>query len=188
MLYPISVPIPNSSDDLIGYINAQGRVVVPPSYAGGSYFFEGKASVIAANGTSGFIDNSGNLAVPFRFSGLGIFKDGLCSINGGYIDHEGNWFIEPRYLVTGEFSEGRAFVSTDGERFGVIDYSGETSFSRNLNGAATSATVWRPSCVRVDGATLTTSEVTEFRVSLKDRERVLFGMELLPSKLMAVGD
>jgi hypothetical protein len=125
MLYPISIPRANSAEDLIGFIDAQGHVVVQPSYAGGSYFFEGKASVVDLNGKSGFIDYSGALVIPWRFQGLGKFKDGLCAINGGFIDHAGKWFIEPRFLVTGGFSEGRAFVSLDGETFGFIDLKGQ---------------------------------------------------------------
>ena len=69
MLYPISVPKPNSAEDLVGFISAEGQVVVRPSYAGGSYFFEGKASVVDGSGKSGFIDDLGNLVIPCRFEG-----------------------------------------------------------------------------------------------------------------------
>ncbi|HEX6466938.1 MAG TPA: WG repeat-containing protein, partial [Terriglobales bacterium] len=124
MLYPISTPKPNSADDLIGFIDSYGRVIVQPLYAAGSFFFEGKASVVDWNGKSGFIDNTGNLAIPCEFQGLGNFKDGLCAQSGGYIDHIGDWFIEPRFIVASDFSEGRAFASTDGESFGFIDFSG----------------------------------------------------------------
>lgn len=124
MLYPISTPKPNSADDLIGFIDSYGRVIVQPLYAAGSFFFEGKASVVDWNGKSGFIDNTGNLAIPCEFQGLGNFKDGLCAQSGGYIDHVGDWFIEPRFIVASDFSEGRAFASTDGESFGFIDFSG----------------------------------------------------------------
>src|SRR5258708_3032558 len=109
MLYPITIPRPNSLEDLVGFIDENGRVTVAPSYAGGSYFFEGKASVVDGNGKSGFIDYLGNLLIPCGFSGLGKFRNGLCSINGGFIDHSGNWLIEPRFLVASDFSEGRAF-------------------------------------------------------------------------------
>ena len=125
MLYPISVPKPNSVEDLIGFINEEGRVVVQPSYAGGSYFFEGKASVLDENGKSGFIDDVGDLVIPCRFKGLGKFKHGLCSINGGFIDHSGKWLMEPRFLVADNFSEGCAFASLDGETFGFIDLRGD---------------------------------------------------------------
>ncbi len=51
MLYPISVTKPDSADDLIGYIDGSGRVAVSPSYAAGSHFSEGFASVCREDGT-----------------------------------------------------------------------------------------------------------------------------------------
>jgi len=129
MLYPISVPKPNHAEDVIGFINVEGRVIVRPKYMGGSYFFEGKASVVDEDGKSGFIDCDGNLALPCHFRGLGKFKDGLCSIGGGFINHSGAWVIKPRFAVASHFSEGRAFASLDGEAFGFIDLSGEFAIS-----------------------------------------------------------
>lgn len=132
MLYPISVPKPSNAEDLIGFITAEGHVVVRPSYAGGSYFFEGKASVVDDNGKSGFINDVGEVVIPCRFKGLGKFRNGLCSINGGFIDHAGKWLIEPRFLVASEFSEGRAFFSLDGESFGFIDLRGHVAIRRDF--------------------------------------------------------
>jgi len=125
MLYPISEIAPEDTENLVGFINSDGYVVVSPRYSGGSFYFEGKASVLDAVGKSGFIDSLGNLTIPFRFEGLGHFKNGLCSINGGFIDHFGGWFIEPQFLAASQFSEGRAFASTDGNTFGFIDLRGE---------------------------------------------------------------
>src|SRR5215813_496720 len=110
MLYPISEIAPEDTENLVGFINSDGHVVVSPRYSGASFYFEGKASVLDAAGKSGFIDSLGNLTIPFRFDGLGYFKSGLCSINGGFIDHFGSWFIEPRFLAASQFSEGRAFA------------------------------------------------------------------------------
>jgi hypothetical protein len=96
MLYPISAPKAKSAEDLIGFINSEGDVVVRPSYSGGSYCFEGKAAVADHNGKAGFINDVGKLVIPFHFKGLGKFRNGLCSINGGFIDHSGKWLIKPR--------------------------------------------------------------------------------------------
>src|SRR5450631_4004597 len=112
MLYPISKPKPNSADSLAGFIDAEGRVVVPPSFEAASYFSEGKGAVVYADGNSGFLDNLGAQVIPPLFQGLGRFHDGLCSIGSGgrvgYIDHGGNWFISPQFLIASSFSEGRA--------------------------------------------------------------------------------
>jgi hypothetical protein len=124
VLYPISEPIPGSLKDLSGYINVEGNVVIRPSYSACAHFFEGIAAVIDESGKSGFIDHRGQLAIPFHFDGLGVFRSGLCAMNGGYIDHSGKWQIDPRFIVQSAFSEGRAFVSMDGEAFGFIDFTG----------------------------------------------------------------
>jgi hypothetical protein len=64
------------------------------------------------------------------FRGVSHFCDGVCSIGAehgvGYIDHSGKWLIEPSFLIAMEFSEGRAFVSDDGETFRIIDMKGRT--------------------------------------------------------------
>lgn len=91
---------------------------------------EGKASVVGDHGRSGFLDLSGNLAIPMLFRGVSHFRDGVCSIGTehrvGYIDHSGKWLIEPTFLIAMEFSEGRAFVSDDGETFHLIDTKGRS--------------------------------------------------------------
>ena len=83
MLYPISVPKPDSADDLVGYIDRAGQIVVSPIYAAGSYFSEGYASICREDGLSGFIDTRGDLRIPFKFRGLDLFHEGLCPIGQG---------------------------------------------------------------------------------------------------------
>jgi hypothetical protein len=124
MLYPISVPKSSGGECLAGFIDVHGQVIVRPSYKHASFFFEGKASVVDENGNSGFLDDSGNLAIPCQFQGMSNFKNGLCSISCGFIDHGGRWFIEPQYPIAGDFCEGKALVSLDGNVFGFIDLSG----------------------------------------------------------------
>ena len=63
MLYPISVPKASGAESLVGFIDADGSVVVEPSYALGSSFFEGKACVVDIDGKSGFLDGTGNQAI-----------------------------------------------------------------------------------------------------------------------------
>jgi len=113
------------AEGIVGYIDAYGKVVIHPTFSVGSFLFEGKACVIDTQGNSGFVDSSGNLAIPCQFKGISDFKNGLCSISCGFIDHFGRWFIKPQFLVAGQFSEGKAFASTDGETFGFIDLTGK---------------------------------------------------------------
>ena len=128
MLYPISVPKANSAEDLIGYIDYSGQVVVDPTYAAGAFFSEGFASVCREDGSSGFIDGEGHTRIPFRFRGLGLFNEGLCPIGQGsrvgYVSRNGEWQIEPRFAVASPFSEGLATASLDGISFGCVDRKG----------------------------------------------------------------
>jgi len=133
MLYPISEPIPDSVENLFGYIDIRGNVVIQPSYLACSHFSEGKASVVDETKNAGFIDFSGRLVIPHQFGGLGAFHNGLCSMSGGYIDHSGRWVIPPTFLVAGSFLEGRAIASLNGEDMGYIDFSGEFAVPPRFN-------------------------------------------------------
>lgn len=129
MLYPISVLKPNSLKNSIGYIDCSGRVVVSPTYAAGTYFSEGLASVQREDGWSGFIDANGEARTPFRFRGLSLFHEGLCPIDGslkrGYVNRQGEVQIQGEFCVAGRFSEGLAAVSFNGYSFGYINRMGK---------------------------------------------------------------
>jgi hypothetical protein len=84
MLYPISEPIPDSVENLFGYIDARGTVVIPPSYLASAHFSEGKAAVMDETEKVGFIDTKGRLVIPHQFEAVGRFHNGLCAIDAGY--------------------------------------------------------------------------------------------------------
>src|SRR6266404_1757930 len=128
MLYPISIPNPASADDLIGYIDPCGEVVVAPIYEAGAFFSEGKAAIMPSGGKTGFLGANGQLALPFEFEGLGYFHEGLCSIGRdclvGAISQSGTWIVRPEFAFISEFSDGLAFASEDGQHVGFIDVTG----------------------------------------------------------------
>lgn len=128
MLYPISQFVRDSPDLIVGFIDASGTIKIVPRFAGAGHFCEGKASVVGIDGKSGFLDLSAELAIPMLFRGVSHFHDGVCNIGTergvGYIDHSGKWLIEPSFLIAMAFSEGRTFVSEDGQTFHMIDAKG----------------------------------------------------------------
>lgn len=128
MLYPISANNPDTNEELIGYIDHSGHAAVKPNYRAGAYFSDGLAAVCKHDGSSGFIDVDGEIRIPFTFSGLDLFHEGLCAIgrgtNVGYVDRAGNWAINPIFAIGGRFSEGLALASLNGVSFGYIDRSG----------------------------------------------------------------
>src|ERR1700675_1699402 len=142
MLYPISELIPDSVENLFGYIDARGTVVIPPSYLASAHFSEGKAAVMDETEKVGFIDKKGRLVIPHQFEAIGRFHSGLCPIDAGYIDHSGHWVIPPRFLKSSPFSEGLALASIDGENTGYIDITGEFAIPRALVAVVGLAKVW----------------------------------------------
>jgi hypothetical protein len=130
MLYPISRFRGESPEQSVGFIDAGGMVRIEPRFAGAGYFCEGKASVLEDSGLSGFINCRGQIEIAPIFRGISHFNEGVCLVGTeraiGYIDHSGRWLIEPRFLIGMAFSEGRTFVSNDGESFQLIDMNGST--------------------------------------------------------------
>jgi hypothetical protein len=129
MLYPIAKPKPESSEDLIGYINSSGHIVVTLQYKMGRHYSEGVAAVMRADGQWVFIDEQGRISIPRSFEGIYSFREGLCPAYvksaTGYVDRTGKWFIQPSFSVASQFNEGLAYVSVDGQSFGFIDRSGQ---------------------------------------------------------------
>ena len=65
-------------------------------------FADGLASATLPNGKSGYINRSGEVAIPFQYKVGYTFKDGLapaCKRYGRYglIDTTGHWVIKPKY-------------------------------------------------------------------------------------------
>ncbi|MCB1020574.1 MAG: WG repeat-containing protein [Acidobacteria bacterium] len=133
MLYPISVPNEDSAEDLYGYIDSSGCVIVQPSYSYAGHFFEGVAVVAGTDGLCGLIDGQGVVALPCSFDGLGRSREGLLAAQqgskSGFVDTRGHWRIRGAFQILGEFSEGLSAVSPDGLAFGYIDDTGRVALS-----------------------------------------------------------
>ncbi len=76
----------------------------------------------------GYIDLTGEVAIPMLFEYAGDFSEGLApAMQGGkwgYIDEAGDFVIEPKYPLCWPFAEGRAIVET-GEAVGAVDRRGD---------------------------------------------------------------
>jgi len=116
-----------------GCIDGSGKEVIPLIYDDLSPCHEG---FIAAThkGLSGYLDKTGTVAVPFRYSG-GVygFIDGLARVcvenesgcKYGFIDTLGNEVVAPLYDNTGyRFYGGMAAVQ-QGNKWGYVDTSGK---------------------------------------------------------------
>ncbi len=86
-------------DGHVGYINSQGKEVIPGQFEADTEMFcargfsEGLAAVMV-EGTCGFIDRTGSIKIPHRFKRASPFRGGLAYVclddRCGYIDKAGS--------------------------------------------------------------------------------------------------
>lgn len=127
--------------NLYGYINQQGKIVIPAKFSYAGRFSHGRAAVQSAtNNLWGFIDLTGNYVIYPLYKCVGMFSEeealagvyqgGDLSNNiceggkWGYMDIYGNWVINPVLDYAERFSKGKAKVTYQGHtgfinRFGA---------------------------------------------------------------------
>jgi hypothetical protein len=118
-----------------GFIDADGKVLIPPqwdavdfSYVLGQsvYCNEGFCGVLK-DGKWGFIDINGQLVIPTQFNAIGSFVEGLARVylgnQVGFIDKKGQYAINPQFSGAGDFHDGLAAVHGD-DGWGFINKTG----------------------------------------------------------------
>lgn len=120
---------PIREDNLYGYIDKNGKIIVKPQFLNGGQFLEGLAPV-RVNGTYGYIDKNGgivispqyDLALPF-YSGMAkVFIDGRPY----FIDKSGKILFQHTYRTINEFRHHTyAAVVTETGKHGVISRTGK---------------------------------------------------------------
>ena len=97
----------------MGYVDREGKFVIPPRFAAAYPFSEGLAAVTTCPGALGatrpetedepcgwsYIDRSGRVVIEKLFDGAEPFRGGLAQVYTregiGYIDREGNFVWKP---------------------------------------------------------------------------------------------
>jgi hypothetical protein len=98
-----------------GYINPQGKVVIPFGYDDARPFSEGRAAVLSGS-KWGFIDTNGRWVASPQFESVNDFHDGMARVQMvnkglyGYIDKAGNLTVRPQFQEAGDFRDGVAVV------------------------------------------------------------------------------
>jgi hypothetical protein len=114
---------------LVGYVDANGAVVIEPQFEAGSAFSDGLACV-RQKGLFGYIDKTGKWVIPPRFEYSSNFSEGLAGVplgkNGwGFIDRSGKPVIPGKFTwVYRGFRHGLAQVAFNG-KLGYINTKGE---------------------------------------------------------------
>ncbi|MBN9658695.1 MAG: WG repeat-containing protein [Acidobacteria bacterium] len=123
-----------SQNGNVGYIDAQGRVVLPPALKipgkFGGEFHEGLLAVKDEIGYR-YIDRTGATVLRVDAWSAYDFSEGLAvaalwtgtpkQARYGFIDHTGRFVIEPKYFSVASFSEGLAVVEVHGQ-YGSTGY------------------------------------------------------------------
>jgi len=121
--------IPFRKNDMAGYLDAKGQVVIEPQFQAASAFSNGLARV-CKGGFFGYIDGSGEWVIPARFKYANDFSEGLAGVylgekGWGFIDRTGQEVIPAKYgWVYSGFRHGIANVAHEGKS-GYIDTKGE---------------------------------------------------------------
>lgn len=111
----------------IGFVNQNGKVVVPLVYDDAKNFSEG-LSVVTKDRKSGFVDKNGKIVIPLIYDNAESFSEGLAAVskNGksGFINAQGKVVIPLRYDTVGNFKEGLVMIG-QGDKRGVINKQGK---------------------------------------------------------------
>lgn len=120
----------DSKEGKYGFLNTQGRIIIPCVYDEVKNYNDGLAWV-CKDSKWGCIDILGNIVIPFVYSDCLDFKENLAAVKKdgkyGYIDKKGVVVIPFIYSNAGDFIGGIARVSKNGE-IGLVDKKGRSTF------------------------------------------------------------
>lgn len=84
-------------DGLYGYLDSNGRVLVPAQYSDADFFYDNLASVKNSYNKFGYIDKTGKVVIPFIFDEVSNFAGGVAAVKQekywGGINKEGKKII-----------------------------------------------------------------------------------------------
>lgn len=103
-----------AKDDLCGYVDRNGDVVIPRRFEQAGVFSSGLAAVMH-KGRVGFIDPKGSFVIAAAFTAAKTFREGVAPAchegkGWGFIDRHGAWVIPPSFAFADSFSDGVAVV------------------------------------------------------------------------------
>ena len=126
---------PSSANQSFGYIDLQGRTVIPPTFQDARAFSEGLAGV-KLNDKWGYINKAGEWAIQPQFAAARAFSEGLAAIRDadghwGFIDRRGTLVVPTRFDEAGGFSAGRVRVKS-GKRWEYLNANGNRAINQTF--------------------------------------------------------
>ena len=121
----VEVKFGRLSEELWGFIDKKGNLVIQPQFDYVEDFSNGLAAVKGGiNGKWGYIDKIGNFVIQPQYSNANSFSEGMAVVdNDRCIDKNGNFLS---FYSSGgvNFSEGLALVRNKDWKYGYIDKTG----------------------------------------------------------------
>ena len=119
--------LPFKKENKWGFMDRNGKLMIPAVYDWVEPFSEGLALVIKSD-QLGFIDKSGKLVIPFQYEEGESFQEGLAIVSKdgkfGMIDRNNHAVIPLKYELIGSFYSSLAVVA-DEENYGYVNKKGE---------------------------------------------------------------
>ena len=118
-------------EELYGYADEAGKLVIPYQWKWAGDFSEGLAWVKDYNNKFGFINTEGSVVIPCQWVWVMSFREGLACVadsnNGkwGFVDKKGKVVIPCKWKEVGLVSEGTISVRDDNDKWGYIDITGK---------------------------------------------------------------
>ena len=124
---PDLIPIVDKNNEKYGFIDKNGKEVIPCKYGYAGGFSEGLA-LVQMNDKWGFVDKNGKEVIPCKYDDAWDLSEGLAQVkkNGkwGFIDKNGKEVIPCKYDYAYAFYEGLAAVIMNG-KYVFIDKNGK---------------------------------------------------------------
>ncbi|TAL69056.1 MAG: WG repeat-containing protein [Bacteroidetes bacterium] len=123
----------DAHDDMVyGFINKEGKQVLPPKFMDATDFERGMAYILDKD-KRGYIDKNGEYLIILQNASGSKFHEGMAAVTNehykcGFINKKGDVVIEYRYDEAGYFSEGLAVIGING-KYGYVNKKGEIAIN-----------------------------------------------------------
>lgn len=127
-----------------GYISEDGKFSIMANYKSATIFSEGLAWVVSENSAPVAINNKGEIKITMQDAKtVRIFNEGRAAYSvsdssgqkWGFVDTEGKIIINPQFLNTGNFNNGKCAVENKDRKWGYIDKEGKIVINHQFDKA-----------------------------------------------------
>ncbi len=117
------------NEDMQGYINTNGEMVIVPQFKGASKFSDGLAKISQNTETGyGYINTKGEIVINPQFRNSRSFKDGLAVVisdaGSGLINKKGELVVNHQFQKLINFGKP-LLVMENGDKWGYVDKKGK---------------------------------------------------------------